>query len=89
MKGEYDFTNAARNPYTNELTNQLREDKGEHMSIKDMIMALLDILPDYKVGYALAYIQGLAADEYENYKPDTENTIEEHDEATLPGDDEQ
>lgn len=54
------------------------------MSIKDMIMALLDILPDYKVGYALAYIQGLAADEYEKYRPDAESKMEENDvEASL------
>ncbi|WP_333813454.1 hypothetical protein [Muricomes intestini] len=33
------------------------------MSNKDKVIQLLDILPDYKLGYVLAYIQGLTADE--------------------------
>jgi hypothetical protein len=33
------------------------------MSNRDKIVELLKIIPDYKIGYALAYIQGLAADE--------------------------
>ena len=33
------------------------------MSNKEKIVALLDNVPDYKMGYVLAYIQGLTADE--------------------------
>lgn len=33
------------------------------MSNKDRIIELLDIVPDYKMGYVLAYVQGIAADE--------------------------
>lgn len=34
------------------------------MSEKDYAIHLLDKLPAYKLGYAIAYIQGLTADEY-------------------------
>lgn len=33
------------------------------MSNKERIIHLLDNVPDYKMGYILAYIQGLTADE--------------------------
>ena len=33
------------------------------MSYKEQIINLLDIVPDYKMGYILAYVQGIAADE--------------------------
>ena len=33
------------------------------MSNKEKIVALLDNVPDYKMGYVWAYIQGLTADE--------------------------
>lgn len=33
------------------------------MSNKEKIVALLDHIPDYKMGYVLAYVQGLTADE--------------------------
>lgn len=33
------------------------------MSNKEHILQLLDKLPDYKMGYVLAYIQGITADE--------------------------
>lgn len=33
------------------------------MSNRDIITRLLDDIPDYKLGYVLAYMQGLAADE--------------------------
>jgi hypothetical protein len=33
------------------------------MSEKEMCIKLLDSVPDYKIGYALAYLQGLLADE--------------------------
>lgn len=33
------------------------------MSNRDMIISLLDGLPDYKLGYVLAYVQGISADE--------------------------
>ena len=54
------------------------------MSNKEMIISLLDNIPDYKMGYILAYVQGIAADEeadeifcqrmWENYQnaPDEE-----------------
>lgn len=50
------------------------------MSDKEKIISLLDSVPEYKIGYILAYIQGITADEelddafceqlYENYKND-------------------
>lgn len=50
------------------------------MSNKERIIELLDAVPDYKMGYVLAYVQGIAADEeaddifcqkmVENYKND-------------------
>lgn len=54
------------------------------MSNKEQIIQLLDNIPDYKMGYVLAYVQGVAADEeaddifcqrmWENYQnaPDEE-----------------
>lgn len=33
------------------------------MSTREMINALLDSVPEYKMGYVLAYLQGLTADE--------------------------
>lgn len=33
------------------------------MSEKEMALNLLDNIPAYKMGYAIAYLQGLAADE--------------------------
>ncbi|MGN0163372.1 MAG: hypothetical protein ACI4EA_07315 [Candidatus Ornithomonoglobus sp.] len=33
------------------------------MSNKERVMQMLDIVPDYKMGYVLAYIQGIVADE--------------------------
>lgn len=33
------------------------------MSNRERIVELLDIIPDYKIGYVLAYVQGIAADE--------------------------
>lgn len=50
------------------------------MSNKERVVELLDSIPDYKMGYVLAYVQGIAADEeaddifcqrmVENYKND-------------------
>ncbi len=50
------------------------------MSNKQRIIELLDAVPDYKIGYVLAYVQGIVADEeaddifcqrmVENYKND-------------------
>lgn len=50
------------------------------MSNKEIVIQLLDKIPDYKIGYVLAYIQGITADEeaddifcermYENYLND-------------------
>lgn len=33
------------------------------MSNKERIVELLDSIPPYKMGYVLAYVQGVAADE--------------------------
>ena len=33
------------------------------MSEREMVIQLIDKVPDYKIGYALAYINGLIADE--------------------------
>ncbi len=33
------------------------------MSNRERIVELLDVIPDYKIGYVLAYVQGMAADE--------------------------
>ncbi|MCI8645960.1 MAG: hypothetical protein HFE76_03955 [Firmicutes bacterium] len=33
------------------------------MSNKEQIVKLLDRVPDYKMGYILAYVQGITADE--------------------------
>lgn len=33
------------------------------MSNKEKVIALLDVVPEYKIGYVLAYLQGLTADE--------------------------
>ncbi len=50
------------------------------MSNKEKIINLLDSIPDYKMGYVLAYVQGITADEeaddlfcqrmWENYETD-------------------
>lgn len=52
------------------------------MSNREKIVRLLDIIPDYKIGYILAYVQGIAADEeaddafcqrmIENYENDSD-----------------
>ena len=33
------------------------------MSNREMCVQLLDAVPEYKIGYVLAYLQGLTADE--------------------------
>lgn len=33
------------------------------MSNKERVIELLDSVPDYKIGYVLAYVQGIVADE--------------------------
>ncbi len=33
------------------------------MSNKDRVISLLDNVPEYKMGYVLAYVQGITADE--------------------------
>ncbi len=52
------------------------------MSNREKVIALLENIPEYKIGYVLAYIQGLTADEdaddafcqqlYERYRNDPE-----------------
>ena len=63
------------------------------MSEKDKIIQLLDYVPEYKLGYVLAYVQGITADEdsddeycrklYEEYLNDTDPEKEE--EYSLDG----
>ncbi len=36
------------------------------MSNREKVLALLDSVPDYKMGYVLAYVQGITADEQED-----------------------
>ncbi len=33
------------------------------MSDKEQLLQLIDKIPDYKIGYVLAYVQGITADE--------------------------
>lgn len=57
------------------------------MSNKKRIIELLDSVPDYKIGYVLAYVQGIVADEeaddlfcqrmVENYKNDPDKDKDE------------
>ena len=52
------------------------------MSNREKVIALLENIPEYKIGYVLAYVQGLTADEdaddafcqqlYERYRNDPE-----------------
>lgn len=61
------------------------------MSNKEIIIQLLDRVPEYKMGYVLAYVQGITADEeaddtfcenmWNNYKNDPET--DKDDEFTL------
>ena len=37
--------------------------EGKAVSNKEKVIALLDSVPEYKMGYLLAYVQGLTADE--------------------------
>ena len=62
------------------------------MSNREKVIALLDSVPDYKMGYVLAYVQGITADEeaddafcqrmLENYEndpdPDKDHTPEKN-----------
>lgn len=36
------------------------------MSDREKVIQLLDKVPDYKIGYVLAYVQGITADEDED-----------------------
>lgn len=36
------------------------------MSNRELCVQLLDTVPDYKIGYVLAYLQGITADENED-----------------------
>ena len=41
----------------------IRKEGLRNVSNKEKIIELLDVIPDYKIGYVLAYVQGVAADE--------------------------
>ena len=46
---------------------QCIDEQGENnMSNREMCLKLLDAVPEYKIGYVLAYLQGLTADEAED-----------------------
>lgn len=36
------------------------------MSEKEKLLQLIEKIPDYKIGYVLAYVQGITADEQED-----------------------
>lgn len=59
------------------------------MSNRDKVMQLLDYVPEYKMGYVLAYIQGIMADE-ETDDEYCEKMVEEYlkrkDHETIPFD---
>ena len=40
-----------------------RKKEANRLSNREKIIALLDSVPDYKMGYVLAYVQGITADE--------------------------
>lgn len=40
------------------------------MSEREQAMKLLDAVPDYKIGYVVAYLQGVTAGEIEEVEPD-------------------
>lgn len=77
-----------RKHYYNKMTERILS-----MSNKEKIVQLLDIVPDYKMGYVLAYVQGITAyeeaddifcqkmiEDYENDtdpEKDNEYTLEE------------
>ena len=42
------------------------------MSNREKVIALLDSVPDYKMGYVLAYVQGITADERADETPNSE-----------------
>lgn len=39
---------------------------GKRMSARELCVKLMENVPDYKIGYLLAYLQGLVADEPED-----------------------
>ncbi|MCM1235082.1 MAG: hypothetical protein NC489_33705 [Ruminococcus flavefaciens] len=45
------------------ILDKYKERRCLSMSNRERIIELLDIIPDYKIGYVLAYVQGVAADE--------------------------
>lgn len=47
------------------------------MSNRDKVISLLDSIPEYKIGYVLAYVQGLAAGEEETPNAATVAAIQE------------
>lgn len=57
------------------------------MSNRERVIALLDSVPDYKMGYVLAYVQGITADEEED-DAFCERMIENYENDTDPEKDE-
>lgn len=53
------------------------------MSNREKVIELLDKVPDYKIDYVIAYIQGLTADEIPNQ--DTRDAFAEIDEMKQNG----
>ena len=47
------------------------------MSNREKCLDLLNVVPDYKIGYVLAYLQGLTADEVDIPNDETAKAIED------------
>lgn len=47
------------------------------MSNREQIISLLDVVPEYKLGYILAYVQGIAAEGAEVPNAETAKAIED------------
>ena len=47
------------------------------MSTREKIYSMLDYVPEYKLGYVLAYVQGIAADEEDMPNAETVQAIED------------
>lgn len=54
------------------------------MSNKDLAIQLINQIPDYKLGYAVAYLQGLYADEADD-DAFCENLIKSYESSTDKG----
>ena len=49
--------------WESDIIKNIKGKKVLYMNNRERIIELLDVIPDYKIGYVLAYVQGVAADE--------------------------